>query len=1006
MATSNGVAVMPLTSQELTDTVSILIRRPGHEAVRSNVYMLLTSGLGVPGHLVQHEHNLVVVRGRVDALLGRTVFEFKSDLRYESAEAESRLQDYLSAREQETGQRYLGIATDGAEFRPYVLRRGKLTPLPAFTTSVDNPTSLLIWLGSTIALEEELSPDPDAIRRELGKESLVYQVARARLETLWEEIANKPRPSTLRKLWAGLLQRVYGSDVDADDLFFQHTYLTIVAKAMAVLALDIGLPEPAELLPGKPFRDLQVFGAVESDFFDWVLESPSGHDLVRRVCRQVGRFKLANISQDVLKVLYESLIDPQQRHDLGEYYTPDWLAQKICERAITQPLKQRVVDPACGSGTFLFQAVRRFMQAAERAKMSNRQAVAECVQKVIGVDIHPVAVIIARVTYLLALGEHNLRDHPPLTIPVYLGDSLQWGTEAFMGEREIRIGTTLGTELYFPAAVVRDQALFDYVINIMTETVERGGRKAAIEGFEKQLSRLGLESSVVHELKKTLEEMIRLENMHANKIYGYVARNQVRPIWLSKSDQQADVLVGNPPWLAFRYMRNADIQQQFRRECQRLGLWVGGHLANIQDLSAYFFARCVELYLRPGGTIAFVMPYGALSDPQYRGLRYGEFPMRRGRRGSLPAASVRFVEAWAFDYMAKPIFNVPSCVLIAEKKDRGPLPDVVSHFRGQLPRRNATLREAEQALVKTEEPWPRESGSTGSPYSSTFRNGATMYPRSLCVVRMLQLGSRIGGSTETPLVESARSKLEKRPWKDMPSLRQPVEAEFLRPLYLGTSIAPFRVLGHAVAVVPWHPQAGMLDSELAARLGFVHLASWLEQAENLWSSQFPDVRFIDQIDYNRKLSAQLPPPPLRVVYARSGTFPAAAVVRDDRGVVESALYWAPVTSEAEAHYLCAILNSETLRQTIVSGQSQGKWGPRDFAKLFFSVPIPAFNPDNQLHRSLAKLGATAERIASVVVVTGKHFVHARRAIRAALQEAGVMHKINERVRQLLEASRT
>jgi hypothetical protein len=43
------------------------------------------------------------------------------------------------------------------------------------------------------------------------------------------------------------------------------------------------------------------------------------------------------VQVDVLKSLYESLIDPAQRHDLGEYYTPDWLAAKVAARALSAP---------------------------------------------------------------------------------------------------------------------------------------------------------------------------------------------------------------------------------------------------------------------------------------------------------------------------------------------------------------------------------------------------------------------------------------------------------------------------------------------------------------------------------------------------------------------------------------------------------------------------------------------------------------------------------------------
>ena len=63
-----------------------------------------------------------------------------------------------------------------------------------------------------------------------------------------------------------------------------------------------------------------------------------------RVPRHVNRFRLQDIRMDILESLYESLIDPETRHDLGEYYTPDWLAARMVA--------------ACGSGMFLFHLVR------------------------------------------------------------------------------------------------------------------------------------------------------------------------------------------------------------------------------------------------------------------------------------------------------------------------------------------------------------------------------------------------------------------------------------------------------------------------------------------------------------------------------------------------------------------------------------------------------------------------------------------------------------------------
>ncbi len=279
---------------------------------------------------------------------------------------------------------------------------------------------------------------------------MAWHIARAELAALWTEVEGRSGIELKRDLWAQLLERVYGAPVAADDLFLQHTYLTIVAKTMATHVLGIDLPIPADLLAGRPFQEAGITGAVESDFFDWVLEATGGAELVQRIALQAARFRLRDVQADVLKGLYESLIDPEQRHDLGEYYTPDWLAARMCERAINQPLAQRVLDPACGSGTFLFHAVRRLLAAADVAGLPNREVLSRCCRQVIGVDVHPVAVQIARVTYLLAIGEDRLRDRPPLAIPVYLGDSLQWNTQGFLAKPESTEGGRLVSILKWP----------------------------------------------------------------------------------------------------------------------------------------------------------------------------------------------------------------------------------------------------------------------------------------------------------------------------------------------------------------------------------------------------------------------------------------------------------------------------------------------------------------------------------------------------------------------------
>ena len=101
----------------------------------------------------------------------------------------------------------------------------------------------------------------------------------------------------------------------------------------------------------------------------------------------------------------------------------------------------------------------------------------------------------------------------------------------------------------------------------------------------------------------------------------HAGRNGIWPFILRK---RADLLIGNPPWVAYRHL-SPEMKVRMRDACQAMNLWVGGVLATHQDLSALFLARGAERYLKPGGTIAFVLPYAALNRPAFDGLRRGVY---------------------------------------------------------------------------------------------------------------------------------------------------------------------------------------------------------------------------------------------------------------------------------------------------------------------------------------------------------------------------------------------
>ena len=1014
-----------LTPEEREELVAEFAARPGHEKVRALLHRILVEELGARSRDIDFEKPAPEVHGRIDALLGRTVFELKSDLRRERSDAEEGLTRYLTERERQTGEKYVGIATDGADSIAFFLKNGSVAEASNHRTNTEEPGELIVWLQSAVAIGEGLLPEPYAIMREFGRDSLTAKRALDELGRRWEHVGRTPEANLKRALWNRLLSLAYGTAIGDDALFLQHTYLVVVAKAMAWAAMMDRPPEhAAALLHGTAFSDQGISGQSEADFFDWMLGDEGGEKIVRQVGRQAERFDLRTIEVDVLKALYESLIDPETRHDLGEYYTPDWLAARMVGATVNAPLEQRVMDPACGSGTFLFHAVRSVLAAAEESELPPAEAVVRAVEKVAGIDVHPVAVIFSRVTYLLALLP-TLREGRPgnVALPVYLGDSLQWNRiriaeegdqQELLAEEDtleisvpaVEINKTIPQRLHeaslrFPAVIAADAQLFDRVLSTM---IEFGGRAEGGGRFSGWMKREKIATKEERDvLQETYETMSRLQNEGRNHIWGYVARNLARPVWLSSETQKADVVIGNPPWVSFRYM-GEDYKERFRNECRSANLWIGGRVATQQDLSSYFYMRAALLYMRRSGRIALVMPYAAMSRKAYRAFRKGE----AANYGNVEIR-LRFTAGWTFGPEVQPLFPVPCCVLFAEADDgtrAAALPDQVKAFSGTLPRRNATETEAESCLSVSISAWPTEAtDAEGSPYRRDFRQGASLGPRRLVLVEDVPNIGKLPPNPEAPLVRGRTGNQDKRPWKDVNPPEGTIERDFLKPVLLGESIAPFRVLRLLQGVIPWNEEnEELMDARNAGAEGYPKLAMWLGTTEEIWGKHKDGKHSHKEwLDYHGKLSCQFPIARIRVVYTKAGSKLAAAVIRNDQAIIDHKLYWAATRTHKEAKYLCAILNSEALRTKVVQYQSQGQWGARDFDKYVFNLPIPRFDDGNTLHRQLARAAGKAQEVAKSVKGTeGENFIRTRQRVRSTLAKRGVAGKLEALASKLLE----
>ncbi|MEM8972958.1 MAG: N-6 DNA methylase [Pseudomonadota bacterium] len=1000
---------MPSPLEDVFDRLVVRDNRRTEAEVQADVRQFI---LDAPFQLEDDDLDLVQLesqlgdRRRIDVEVGATVIEVKRDLRPERviSDAEKQLAGYVGTRSGQTGLRYVGVLTDGTSWHCYHLVEDELQPVSDITLRTGDLERLVVWLEGVLATTQDITPTADTIEARLGSTSSSYLLDRATLSAIYARNKEVPSVQMKRTLWARLLASALGTQFeDTDDLFIEHTMLVNSAEiiAHAVLGLQPEKISPAALLAGEKFDESGIYGVVEQDFFDWVVEVEEGPAFTRTLSKRLSRFDWSAVEQDVLKVLYESIIGADTRKRLGEYYTPDWLAYAVVTEVVVDPLSERVLDPACGSGTFLFHAIRRYMQSADALNTPVGEQIEGVTRQVLGMDLHPVAVTLARVTYLLAIGRRKLTDpsRGTIQIPVYLGDSMQWQEQATdlwaAGHLTIRTDDRrelFETELRFPDVLLDDAARFDELVNELASRASGRRTGSAIPSLSAVYRRLAIAPRHHDVIDATFSTMCRLHDEGRDHIWGYYVRNLARPMWLAREANRVDVLISNPPWLAYRNM-TTDMQTAFKRMSEISGLWAGAALATHQDLSCLFTVRSCQLYLRTGGRFGMVLPNSAIDREHYNGFRTGHYG------DSTIGMSLTLDEPWDLRRLRPHFFPRAASVAFGCRAAAQPMPGRAEVWEGRLPAQNASWDVVRDRVSRAPAVLSRASALSRSPYASAFTQGAIFSPHFVFAVQE-QAVSALGMPAGRISIRSSRSVYEKKPWKELDDVTGVVESEFVRPCFSGDSIFPYRTEGCGRVAVPCNSRGVMSRTDIEMSPGF---NSWWVAAEQIWEThrRKDTLNLFEQLDYQSKLSKQFPIPELRIVYNRAGMHLVCAKIKDRRALISNSLYWAAVSTESEADYLSAILNAPITTELARPFMSYGK-DERDIHKHFWELPIPTFDQNNPMHARLAALGSEVEQIARAFPMDDNlHFAATRRHMRQHIQATPQGREIDELVYEMI-----
>ena len=963
-----------------------------------------------------------VRKGWIDAIFRDLIFEFKRDLKKEEAEGLRELRDYLSTIP--NGAECVGLLTDGLIFTAYMLDENEQSGLRSIHTvnpAATQPEIAYLWLDAYLLRQSNTPPTSADIVRRFGLYSPTFVTAartlRGALKIFGASEANALEVK--RQQWAFHLARVYGSaDVSDDEMFVRHSYLCQFAKILA-FAVRFGVGDIWQkmegILDGKAFAILGFSNVGEQDFFSWVL-APEIRSRTLEVFSHIGAslavYDLRHINEDLLKQLYQNLVEPETRHELGEFYTPDWLAELTLREIGFHP-GQSLLDPACGSGTFLFTAIRLLVEQG----MTGQKLVNFVLENVMGMDVHPLAVTIARINYMLAILPHmqgfSSRRRQVHTIPVTMANALQVPSKT---NRIEVIEVPINEERLFqiPVEAARHPRELNNVLDQMGQYATDMAKTPEKARFG-EFGDFAVKQFPVadNELDGRVEWTAWIENARLltgqilegrDSIWIYVLQNTIRPLFLRY--RKFDVIIGNPPWIAYRYLQDLTYQSEIKKLTRDYELLAATDMKlNTQmELATLFFEHCRRSYLKPEATIAFVMPRSVMTGAK----QHYAFQ----QRGFTRILDFKDVE---------PLFNVETCVVIRENGYISTTGIPTKRFAGRLPAHECSLKDAEKVLsiAETTTDFLKQEAVASRYYFSRMINGCNLYPRNLAFVASADPYLVEGQLTNVPIMRTDPSldNEAKAPWKGL-KLEGWIDDEFLYATLLSKHLVPFGADKlHLVALPVKVGVPGQLATlpgkEQDARfipMSFDEIRStivlrrsvndWFEPAEQLWQSHKKATTpgtLMQWFNYQNKLTAQSAAPGYLVLYGATGSNLAATVIDTHRlpvvqGVqpqaflVDHKTYWYRAKEKNEAYFLAALLNAPCVDAAIKVHQTRGLFGARDIHRRPFEVcAIPQFDERNSDHFELARLSEEAHQVVAQLKLAQIGVVGARKQARKAAQ---------------------
>ena len=972
----------------------------------------------------------------IDNLVGSTTIEYEADLRIPA----KNLEGYGQVKEHVAGlirsgsppSQVRGVLSDTVEWYVYDVVLESDSPTETYTT--DDVTLTLI---DSILLESDDEPTAERffnfIRRhlarqqsrplaatlltsDLGLDSRPYQRRVALLVDLVEKGRDgDPSVQLATELWSQFVDYLEGEFSGfRTEAYVDEVYLAILARLLAAnvlmgCAISSDDRELIEILDGSYYRQhYNIDNMVEQDYFGW-LTNPSHVGKLLPVAQEVQRDLYAYDfgaypEEDLFGRLMAQLARRSQRTLLGQEWTPSWLARLLAERCLhnlPDEESPRIVDMCCGSGSILAEILKAARTRFNLSGMSSLHDVAT------GFDIDPLAVSLAKATWVATLAPEIKMAESRIEIPVYHADSLFAVTPVskslpLFGETDVIEVSLDGEIVEIPNSLVQPEyrKLFDHIVDWAYDEALDAKRKGystdltrgVVDDFL-QGSRLAVGVTLHPDLEQPVGEavysltrrMADLAIADRNGIWAFILRNAYRPGLLTG---QFNGLVSNPPWLAMSRLAENPYRSMLEERARIYNIQPEGPSFLHLELGTTHLLHAVDRYLASDASIACLVPGTILNGRHHEAFRQRRF--LDGQR----SVHLHIEEVWQ---IVPGTFKYPGAAIIGTKGsgDSGNKSNSISGFVAK----DDGLEEvefSERSIGTTRTAWVLERG--GNPAAiyeigKLPQQGADLMPRvAVCIDVADVVGEQLeaheckvttpnASSTWSYTIKAAKElKGERFTGSVAPQfVFEMAQSENLLPFFFGHHRAP-------IAIPALRDDSGewtLLDPVDIRRKGYVLTARWFATIDERLKKIGKGKALGDRIDERGKLTNQVfgSDGHLMVVGAGGKYICAASIPLEQTAtlVVDQTLYWQVIGDHEEAWYRVGVLNSDALTQAITPFNPRGAFGERHIHALPYRL-VPPYNQAIEEHVRISELAERTAEIVRLIVAGDDYLQDPRRAL--------------------------